>query len=48
MARVFGQASDRERRIGKRAARRILFIELSEMGSTILAEPAMRKARAQL
>ena len=28
--------------------RRILFIELSEMGSTILADPAMRKARAQL
>ena len=26
----------------------ILFIELSEMGSTILAEPAMRKARARL
>ena len=28
--------------------RRILFIELSEMGSTILADPAMRKARARL
>jgi len=28
--------------------RRVLFIELSEMGSTILAEPAMRKARARL
>lgn len=27
---------------------RILFIELSEMGSTILADPAMRKAREQL
>jgi ADP-heptose:LPS heptosyltransferase len=27
---------------------RVLFIELSEMGSTILADPAMRKARAQL
>lgn len=27
--------------------RRILFIELSEMGSTILADPAMRKARRQ-
>ena len=26
--------------------RKILFIELSEMGSTILADPAMRKARA--
>jgi ADP-heptose:LPS heptosyltransferase len=32
----------------ERAVRRILFIELSEMGSTILAEPAMRKARARL
>ena len=28
-----------------RPVRRILFIELSEMGSTILADPAMRKAR---
>jgi ADP-heptose:LPS heptosyltransferase len=28
-----------------RPPRRILFIELSEMGSTILADPAMRKAR---
>jgi ADP-heptose:LPS heptosyltransferase len=32
----------------ERAVRRILFIELSEMGSAILAEPAMRKARARL
>ena len=31
-----------------RPMRRILFIELSEMGSTILADPAMRKARARL
>ena len=31
-----------------RPLRRILFIELSEMGSTVLAEPAMRKAREQL
>jgi len=30
-----------------RPVRRILFVELSEMGTTILAEPAMRKARAQ-
>jgi ADP-heptose:LPS heptosyltransferase len=30
-----------------RPVRRILFIELSEMGSTILADPAMRKARQQ-
>jgi ADP-heptose:LPS heptosyltransferase len=31
-----------------RPLRRILFVELSEMGTTILAEPAMRKARTQL
>jgi ADP-heptose:LPS heptosyltransferase len=30
-----------------RPIRRILFIELSEMGSTILADPAMRKAHEQ-
>jgi ADP-heptose:LPS heptosyltransferase len=32
----------------QRPVRRILFVELSEMGSTILADPAMRKARAKL
>ena len=32
----------------RRPVRRILFVELSEMGTTMLAEPAMRKARAQL
>jgi ADP-heptose:LPS heptosyltransferase len=31
-----------------RPVRRVLFVELSEMGSTVLASPAMRKARAQL
>ena len=31
-----------------RTAPRLLFVELSEMGSTILAEPAMRKARDRL
>jgi ADP-heptose:LPS heptosyltransferase len=31
-----------------RTAARVLFIELSEMGSTFLADPAMRKAREQL
>lgn len=30
-----------------RPVRRILFIELSEMGTTILAQPAMRKARTR-
>ena len=37
--------------LGRRGAtlpKRVLFIELSEMGSTILADPAMRKARARL
>jgi len=31
-----------------RPLRRILFVELSEMGSTVIAEPAMRKARERL
>ena len=31
-----------------RPVRRILFVELSEMGTTVLAEPAMRKAREAL
>jgi ADP-heptose:LPS heptosyltransferase len=31
-----------------RPVKHILFIELSEMGSTVLASPAMRKARTQL
>jgi ADP-heptose:LPS heptosyltransferase len=33
------------RRKPPRPVRRILFIELSEMGSTVLADPALRKAR---
>ena len=36
------------RPVPPRPVRRVLFIELSEMGSTILADPAMRKARARL
>jgi len=32
----------------RRPVKRILFIELSEMGSTILADPAMNKARREL
>jgi ADP-heptose:LPS heptosyltransferase len=35
-------------RPARRPLRRMLFIELSEMGTTLLAEPAMRKARAAL
>ena len=38
----------RLRPMPSRPVRRVLFIELSEMGSTILADPAMRKARARL
>lgn len=34
-------------RRGTRPVKRILFVELSEMGTTILADPAMRKARAK-
>ena len=33
------------RRRAVRPIRRVLFIELSEMGTTLLAQPAMRKAR---
>ncbi|MDX9840995.1 MAG: hypothetical protein RBS95_06035, partial [Desulfobulbus sp.] len=36
------------RRPSPRTPRRVLCIELSEMGSTILAEPAMRKLRDRL
>ena len=35
------------RRRSARPQRRILFVELSEMGTTILAQPAMRKARVR-
>jgi ADP-heptose:LPS heptosyltransferase len=38
----------RLRPMPSRSVRRVLFIELSEMGSTILADPAMRKARTRL
>lgn len=38
----------RLRAFSPRPVRRVLFIELSEMGSTILADPAMRRAHAQL
>ncbi|MBP7518460.1 MAG: glycosyltransferase family 9 protein [Desulfobulbus sp.] len=39
---------DRVRRPATRAPRNVLCIELSEMGATILAEPAMRKLRDRL
>src|SRR5947209_10736979 len=35
-------------RPARRPLRRMLFVELSEMGTTLLAEPAMRKARVAL
>jgi len=41
--RLFGRGA-----CPRRPVRRVLFIELSEMGSTILADPAMRKTRAVL
>lgn len=37
----------RVQRASSQPVRRVLFIELSEMGSTLLADPAMRKARAR-
>ncbi len=39
---------DRVRRTATRTPHNVLCIELSEMGSTILAEPAMRKLRDRL
>lgn len=36
------------RRRAVRPLRRILFVELSEMGTTVLAQPAMRRAREKL
>jgi ADP-heptose:LPS heptosyltransferase len=41
--RLFGRRPD-----ATQSAHRILFIELSEMGSTILADPAMRKAQQRI
>lgn len=35
-------------RRGARPVKRVLFVELSEMGTTILADPAMRRARDKL
>jgi ADP-heptose:LPS heptosyltransferase len=47
-ATLFVRLRDAFRPRAARPLRRILFVELSEMGTTILAEPAMRKARTQL
>jgi len=48
MATILVRLRDRLRRRPARSVRRILFVELSEMGTTVLAEPAMRKARERL
>ncbi|WP_417908821.1 glycosyltransferase family 9 protein [Candidatus Electronema sp. PJ] len=40
--------SERLRPLAAKQPQRLLFIELSEMGSTILADPALRKARKEL
>ncbi len=48
IASVLVRLRDLFRGRSSRPARRILFVELSEMGTTVLAEPAMRKAREQL
>jgi len=45
LATLVLRLADLVRRKPPRPIRRILFIELSEMGSTILADPALRKAR---
>ncbi len=47
-ATLFVRLRDAFRRGTPRPMRRILFVELSEMGTTILAEPAMHKARTEL
>jgi ADP-heptose:LPS heptosyltransferase len=41
LVRIFG------RRTGPQSPRRILFIELSEMGSTVIANPALEKAKSE-
>jgi ADP-heptose:LPS heptosyltransferase len=45
VATVLVRLRDRLHRRRARPVRRILFVELSEMGTTVLAVPAMRKAR---
>ena len=42
LVRLFGSRKGPER------PRRVLFVELSEMGSTVIANPAMEKARDEL
>jgi ADP-heptose:LPS heptosyltransferase len=48
LATIFLKVWWRVRPNASRPVRRVLFIELSEMGSTLLADPAMRKARDRL
>jgi len=47
VATLFVRLRDAFRPRAARPVRRILFVELSEMGTTILAEPAMRKTRTE-
>src|SRR5215471_679062 len=47
VATLFVRLRDAFRPRAALPVRRILFVELSEMGTTILAEPAMRKARTE-
>jgi ADP-heptose:LPS heptosyltransferase len=47
-ATLFVRLHDAFRPRAAQPVRRILFVELSEMGTTILAAPAMRKARTEL
>ena len=48
IATVLVRAWEWLRRRPARPLRRILFVELSEMGTTVLAQPAMRRAREKL
>src|ERR1700736_13337 len=48
VATVLVRAFDRLRARAARPLRRILFVELSEMGTTVLAQPAMPRAREKL
>ncbi|HSN21468.1 MAG TPA: glycosyltransferase family 9 protein [Usitatibacter sp.] len=45
VATFYTWIADRLRRRASEAPRKVLFVELSEMGSAILADPAMRKMR---
>jgi ADP-heptose:LPS heptosyltransferase len=48
VATLVTRLADRLRRRRPQPVRRVLLVELSEMGTTVLAEPAMRKLRERL